>query len=77
MQKHTDSQIVTWNEDGSRTVETVETIYPTSKAQQAGAVAVLTLIMAAPVLPIVALAAAEKIAEKRAARKAAKQQKKQ
>lgn len=72
MQKHTDSQVIHWNEDGSRTVETVETIYPTTKAQQAGAVAVLTLIMAAPVLPLVAVALAEKISEKRAARKVAK-----
>ena len=69
MPKHTDSCIIEHHEDGSRTVTTVETMYPVSKKQQAAALAGLTVIGLAPLLPIAYLAAAEKIATKRAARK--------
>lgn len=79
MRTHTDSQVVTFNEDGSRTIETVETIYPASKAEKATAVLALSALVVAPVLPILMAVGVEKAAdyrEKRRAKKLAKKNEK-
>jgi len=72
MSTHTDSCIIEHHDDGSRTVTTVETVYPVSKKQQALAVGVLSLIAMAPLVPIATVAAWDKIQERREAKKAAK-----
>lgn len=66
MKTHTDSQIVTFNEDGSRTIEIVETIYPATKGQQAAAWrGVLIGISVLPLVPLAGLVLVDKIQERR------------
>jgi len=72
MRNHTDSAIVEYNEDGSRTVTTVETIYPATKAQQATAVLGLGAIILAPLAPLALIVASEKLEERRARKAEAK-----
>lgn len=69
MPTHTDSAIVEYNEDGSRTVTTVETIYPATTSQKVGAWAGLVLICVAPLTPLLVIPALERWEEKREARK--------
>ena len=65
MKTHTDSQIVTFNEDGSRTIETVETIYPATKGQQAAAWGALIGISVIPLVPLAAVVFVEKMEARR------------
>lgn len=69
---HTDSCVVEVHEDGSKTVTTVETIYPATRAQQAAAATGLGLLIVAPFFPLVAIWANDKFEARRAARKAKK-----
>jgi hypothetical protein len=69
---HTDSCIVEVHEDGSKTVTTVETITPATRAQQAAAATGLGLLVVAPFFPLVALWAHDKFEARREARKAKK-----
>jgi hypothetical protein len=70
MPSHTDSAIIEYNEDGSRTVTTVETIYPLTTKEKATAYSLLGGLLLAPFVPVIAIALSEKMAERRAARKA-------
>lgn len=72
MRNHTDSAIIEYNEDGSRTVTTVETIYPATKAQQAAAWTGLGAIILAPLAPLVLIAGLEKWEERKARKAEAK-----
>lgn len=72
MPKHTDSCIIDHHEDGSKTVTTIETVYPATKKQQIAVFGGLTLVALAPLVPILFMAGAEKWQEKREARKALK-----
>jgi hypothetical protein len=65
----TDSAIVEYNEDGSRTITTVETIMPATKKQQAAAYSALGLLTLAPLMPLAALYLVDKY-EARMERKA-------
>lgn len=69
MPKPTDSCVVEYNEDGSRTVTTVETIMPVTKKQQAAVIGGLTLLSIAPAIPLLVIFGLEKYEEKKAARK--------
>lgn len=69
MPKHTDSAIVEYNEDGSRTITTVETIYPISRKKQIASAGSLGLVAVAPAVPLLALFVLAKVAEKNADRK--------
>lgn len=72
MPKYTDSVIVEYNEDGSRTETSVVTYQPITKTQQTLAWAGLTVLVAAPFVPLLAVSAYEKFEEKLASRKAKK-----
>lgn len=72
MRNYTDSSTVEYHDDGSKTVTTVETLHPVSKKQQALATGVLGLVVMAPVIPLIVVAAYDRVEEKRAARKAKK-----
>lgn len=69
MPSHTDSAIIEHNEDGSKTITTVETVYPLTKAQQAAGWAGLTLLCLAPATPLLAYYVAEKWEEQKEKRK--------
>lgn len=69
MSTHTDSAIIEFNEDGSRTVTTVETIFPPTKSQQALAWTGLVALCVAPFAPLLVIPAIEKWEEKREERK--------
>lgn len=73
MNPHTDSEIVEWNEDGSRTITTVQTIHPATTAQKAQAWGVLGLITVAPIVPLLVVVALDKIESRREAKRRAKQ----
>lgn len=73
MSKHTDSQIVEYNEDGSWTTTTIETEYPMTRGQKAAAWGALGGIAVLPFVPVVAMVMLEKIEERREARRLAKQ----
>lgn len=72
MKTHTDSAVVEYNEDGSRTVTTVETIYPLTTAEKAQGWGLVGVLLVAPVLPLLIIAGIEKAEEKWNARKAKK-----
>lgn len=76
MRNYTNSQTVEHHDDGSRTVTTIETVEPVTRKQQLVAGGVLTLLVTAPVFPILAVALYDRVEEKRAARKAKKLAKK-
>jgi len=72
MRNHTDSAIVEYNEDGSRTVTTVETIYPATKAQQAAAWTGLAAIILAPLAPLAIAVGLDRWEERKARKDEAK-----
>lgn len=72
MRNHTDSHIVEYNDDGSRTETSVVTYEPVSLAKQALAVTGLIALCVSPVIPLVAISMYEKWEERREARKEAK-----
>jgi hypothetical protein len=72
MSNRTDSCIVEYNDDGSRTVTTVETIHPVTKKQQAAAFGVLGLLALAPAAPLLVIYGLEKWDERKAKRAEAK-----
>jgi uncharacterized protein YqgC (DUF456 family) len=72
MRTHTDSEIITYNEDGSWTTKSEITTYPATKAQTAAAVGTLVGVSLLPLVPLLYIAVAEKISARRAAKKAAK-----
>lgn len=72
MSTYTDSCIVEHNEDGTRTITTVETITPATRKQQAAAAGVLTLLVFAPAAPLLVIYAAEKWEERKARKAEAK-----
>lgn len=74
MSNHTDSSIVEYHEDGSRTVTTVETYYPPTKGQQIAAWTTLGAVVLAPLAPLAMLVGVEKW-EARKARKEAEAKK--
>lgn len=76
MRSYTDSQTVEVHEDGSKTVTTIETFEPVTRKQQAVAAGVLSLLVMAPIMPVVALALYDRVEEARNTRKAKKLAKK-
>lgn len=72
MPKHTDSATIEHHEDGSRTITTVETIYPATKKQQAAAWGAVGIIGLAPILPLLCLVGYEKWEERKERKRAAK-----
>lgn len=66
---HTDSSIVEHHEDGSYTVTTVETVLPATRAQKAAAVGGVSLILSAPLFPLLAMWGMTKLEERREARR--------
>lgn len=72
MRNYTDSRTVEHHDDGSRTVTTVETFEPVTKAQKAQAVGVLTALAVISVAPILGIAVYDRIEEKRNQRKSKK-----
>ena len=72
MRNHTDSQIVTYNEDGSWTTKSEITTYPATNKEQAIAIGLLAGICILPFVPIIYIDVRDRIAERRAAKKAAK-----
>lgn len=72
MKNHTDSCIVEYNEDGTKTVTTIETYTPPTKAQQTLAVAGLLGLCFAPLAPLALISLNDYLQEKRASRKEAK-----
>lgn len=72
MRNHTDSAIVEYNEDGSRTVTTVETIYPATKAQQAAAWTGLAVVVLSPLAPLALIVGIDKWEERKARKAEAK-----
>lgn len=73
---HTDSQIVEYNEDGSRTETTVITYTPMTPAQTAKAWGTLIGVCVLPLAPLVGIAVYERYEEHRAEKKARKLAKK-
>jgi uncharacterized protein YqgC (DUF456 family) len=72
MRTHTDSEIITYNEDGSWTTKSEITTYPATKGQQAAAIGTLIGVCLLPVVPLVYLTVVEKLAARSEARKAKK-----
>ena len=72
MRNHTDSEIITYNEDGSWTTKSEITTYPATPKEQAIALGILAGILVLPFVPLIALDVRDRIAERRAAKKAAK-----
>ena len=70
MKSYTDSTIVEYNADGSRTVTTIETYVPPTKAQQATAWVGLGAMALVAVSPLIWTAAYNNAMEKRQNRKA-------
>lgn len=71
MNSRTDSCIVEYNGDGSKTVTTIQTYVPPTKAQQASAWLALGGMALVAVSPLIWSAAYSDAAKKRAERKAA------
>lgn len=71
MNSRTDSCIVEYNADGSKTVTTVQTYIPPTKAQQATAWVGLGAMALVAVSPLIWSASYNNLAKKRAERKAA------
>lgn len=77
MSERTDTQNVTYHDDGSYTVESHVTHYPPTRAQKAAGWGALGVVVVAPALPLLYVVVLEKFEEKNAARKARKALKKQ
>jgi hypothetical protein len=66
MRSHTDSESITYNEDGSWTTKSEITTYPASRGQKAAAWTALGAICLLPVLPIAIVSFVEMVQAKKA-----------